>query len=95
MNQPQAPVHAKTWQVEIFVTEKGQYTHAAAVLHTSAGTVLRHTGVARRNPADPDVPEIGDELAVSRALMGLAQDLFEATVADVEQNTGAAAELSL
>jgi hypothetical protein len=95
MNQPQAPVHAKTWQVEIFVTEKGQYTHAAAVLHTSAGTVLRHTGVARRNPADPDVPEIGDELAVCRALNGLAQDLLEATVLDVEQNGHGEATINL
>ena len=95
MNRPQAPVHSKTWQVEIFVTEQDQYTHAAAVLHTSAGTVLRHTGVARRNPADPDVPEIGDELAVCRALNGLAQDLLEATILDVEENVHEDASISL
>jgi hypothetical protein len=34
-------------------------------------------GVARRHPADPPVPEIGDELAVSRALQDLAHRLHE------------------
>jgi hypothetical protein len=88
-------MHAHQWDIHVNLSESGTQTIAEAVLHTDAGTELRHEGRARRSPADRDVPEIGDELAVSRALMGLAQDLFEATVADVEQNTGAAAELSL
>jgi hypothetical protein len=32
------------------------------------------------------VPEIGDELATCRALAGLAHDLLDATVGDVEDN---------
>ena len=88
-------MHAHQWKMTIELSENGPHTVATAVLHTDAGTELRHEGRARRNPADRDIPEIGDELAVSRALMGLAQDLFEATVADVEQNTGAEAGLSL
>ena len=47
---------------------------------------VRHEGTARRNPKDTDVPEIGEELAAARALSGLAHDLLEAAVADVEQN---------
>ena len=86
-------MHAHTWHMSIQLTEDGPQTVAEAVLTTDAGTELRHQGRARRSPADRDVPEIGDELATSRALMGLAQDLFEASVADVEQNTGREARL--
>ncbi len=88
-------MHAHAWDIRVNLSESGSHTVAEAVLRTDAGTELRHEGRARRSPGDRDVPEIGDELAVSRALMGLAQDLFEATVADVEQNTGAAADLRL
>jgi Rv2632c-like len=75
-----------TWHIEVFLFEEGDRTRAEAVLRTSAGTELRHEGVARRNPRDTEVPEIGEELATARALSGLAHDLFEATVADIEEN---------
>jgi Domain of unknown function (DUF1876) len=75
-----------TWHVEIFLFEDGEQTRAEAVLRTSAGAEIRHEGVARRNPKDTDVPEIGEELATARALNGLVHDLFDATVADIEQN---------
>jgi hypothetical protein len=77
---------ATTWHIEIFLSEEGDRTRAVAVLRTSAGTELRHEGVAWRNPKDTGVPEIGEELASARALSGLAHDLFEATVSDIEQN---------
>ena len=80
-----------TWNVQIYLFEDGRDTRAEAVLRTTAGTELRHTGKARRNPGDRDIPEIGDELAASRALSGLAHDLLDATIADVEQNVGAEA----
>jgi hypothetical protein len=76
----------KTWDIKVYISEDGNETRAEAVLRTTAGTELRHSGRARRNPADRDVPEIGDELAACRALTGLAHDLLDATVADVEQN---------
>jgi hypothetical protein len=40
------------------------------------------------------VPEIGDELATSRALSDLAHKLLEATVADIEAMTHHPANLS-
>lgn len=83
-------METKMWQVQIFVYEDADRTKAEAVLTTAAGTELRHTGLARLNPADRNVPEIGDELAVCRALTGLAHDLLEATVSDVERNSGQA-----
>jgi Rv2632c-like len=86
-------MHTRTWTVTILLTEDDERTRAAAVLRTDVGTEVRHEGLARRNPGDPQVPEIGDELAACRALTGLAQDLLEATVADVEQNIGRGADI--
>jgi len=79
-------MHPKKWQVEIFLYEDGPQTRAEAVLRTESGTEMRHEGLARRNPVDADVAAIGDELATARALSGLAHDLLEASVADIEAN---------
>lgn len=84
----------KTWRVELFLYEEGDHTRADAVLHTSAGTELRATGLARRHPADREVPEIGDELAACRALSELSHRLLIAATNDVEENIGAAASLN-
>jgi len=78
--------HRTSWHIEVLLYEDGDRTRAEAVLRTSAGTELRSEGIARRNPKDTDVREIGEELATSRALSGLAHALLEATVADIEQN---------
>jgi hypothetical protein len=79
-------MHTRTWHVKLNIFEDDEHTRAEAVLTTDAGTEIRHAGSAYRHPRDRDVPEIGDELAVSRALNGLAHDLLEATVADVWAN---------
>ena len=79
-------MHTRTWHVDVSLYEKDGRTRAEAVLRTDAGTELRHVGEARKNPRDRDVPEIGDELATCRALAGLAHDLLDATVGDVEDN---------
>ena len=76
-------MHTRTWHMEIYLYEDEDSTRAEAVLRTDAGTEIRHAGIARRNPADRNVPEIGDELAACRAVTGLAHDLLEATVTDV------------
>ncbi|GAA4098573.1 DUF1876 domain-containing protein [Nocardioides kongjuensis] len=88
-------MHVTTWHVEIHLSEDGPRTRAEAVLRTTAGTEVRSTGVARRSPDDRDAPEIGDELAVCRALSGLAHALFEASVLDVEANTGASSTFTM
>lgn len=79
-------MHTRTWHVTINLSEHDSLTRAEAVLRTDAGPELRHVAVARRHPGDRDVPEIGDELAVCRALAGLAHDLLDATISDVEVN---------
>ena len=79
-------MHTRTLHVDVHLYEQDDHTRAEAVLHTETGKELRHAGLARRNPHDRDVPEIGVELATCRALSGLAHDLLEATIADVAAN---------
>ena len=62
-------------------------TRAEARLNTPDRTGMVGEGVARRNPHDTEVPEIGDELAVARALWDLAHKLLEAAAADIEELT--------
>lgn len=45
-------------------------------------------GRARLNPADNDIPEIGDELAVARALTDLGHRLLLTAAADIGAVTG-------
>ncbi|PFG40163.1 uncharacterized protein DUF1876 [Georgenia soli] len=78
-----------TWKIAIDlfstgdVRSDGHMTTAHAVLRTSAGTRLEGYGRARRNPEDPEVPEIGEELAAARALRDLADRLLRATSDDL------------
>ena len=44
-------------------------------------------GLARLNPADRNVADIGDELAVARALADLARRLMAVTAHDIEAVT--------
>jgi hypothetical protein len=74
---------SKTWSVQIDLGEHDGKTRAVARLHTGDRTSLTGTGLARLNPADPDVPEIGDELASARALSQLAHALLEAAAEDI------------
>jgi hypothetical protein len=82
MTRSGGPV-SKTWSVQIDLGEHDGMTRAVARLHTGDRTSLTGTGLARLNPADPDVPEIGDELASARALSQLAHALLEAAAEDI------------
>ena len=77
----------KRWHVEIQIDEHEGRTRALARLHHRDETGLVGVGLARLNPADRDVPEIGDELAVARALSDLGHQLLEAAAGDIEQIT--------
>lgn len=85
---------AKRWTVDIHLDEHGDRTRARARLHNRDETGLVGVGLARLNPADTNVPEIGDELAVARALADLAHKLLDATVTDIEAVTHAPAHLT-
>ena len=75
------------WMVEIDIDERDGETHAEARLKTRDTEKLRGHGRARCNPADWDVPEIGAELAASRALSDLAHRLLGAAATDIEAVT--------
>jgi len=87
-------VHARTWQVEIFISEHDDATRAQARLTTPDDTVTPGRGRARRNPHDVNVPEIGDELAVARALADLSHQLLDDAVQDIEAVTHRPSHLS-
>jgi hypothetical protein len=83
-------IHSRRWTVEIVIDEHEDEwrTHAEASLCAENRSDLRGDGTARRSPRDADMPEIGDELAVARALADLAGRLMEAAGAGVARATG-------
>ncbi|TMS00314.1 DUF1876 domain-containing protein [Nonomuraea basaltis] len=80
-------MEAKQWTVQIYLTEDGDNTRARAVLTTRDSAGLAGSGRARI-PSDPAVPEIGDELAASRALADLAEKFAVITQRDIRESAG-------
>ncbi|QUR67128.1 DUF1876 domain-containing protein [Mycobacterium spongiae] len=78
--------NTKTCQIDLVIDERDERTRAKARLSWS-GTTLVGVGLARLDPADEPVAEIGDELAVARALSDLANQLFAVTSSDIAANT--------
>ncbi|MGY1634069.1 DUF1876 domain-containing protein [Geodermatophilus sp. SYSU D01186] len=84
-----------TWTVDIEIDEHDGHTRAVARLRTRDAEALTGVGLARLDPADRDVPEIGDEIAVARALSDLSHRLLRTASEDVEQSTGTPAHLTM
>ncbi|WP_128428256.1 DUF1876 domain-containing protein [Streptomyces cyaneus] len=82
----------KNWTVRIHITEDGDDTRAEAVLTTQNASqdtpAVTGRGVAHRNPIDRPIPEIGDELAASRALEDLAIRLHDIASDDIVELAG-------
>lgn len=68
--------------IDVDVVEDTKESRASATLSTSRGTV-QSTGVARRNPIDPQIPLVGEELAIGRALRELGDQLVAAAGSDL------------
>ncbi len=88
---PGQAAHVREWSVRVSIFEAGDDTSATVVLLSDAATPLTARGSSHRAPADPQVPEIGDEVAVARALRHLADRLVASAVTDIEDLTGEAA----
>lgn len=86
MNQP------VTWQVTVTFSEDDDNTRADAVL-TGAPTQVRAWGRARRNPKDPSLPSVGEEIAAARALGDLSHHLLEQAAHLIEAWEGRAVTL--
>jgi hypothetical protein len=72
-----------SWPVEVSLREAGRGTRAEARL--TRGTVgLVGLGLARLNPDDPEVTQIGEEIAAARALSDLAHQLLSGAAQQIE-----------
>jgi hypothetical protein len=78
----------KRWTVDIYLYEDGSSTSANAVLHSDVPAPLDVRGEARRSPADPNLPAVGDEVAAARALRQLADRLLEMASSDLSDAEG-------
>ncbi len=85
----------RTWTVQILLGESEDTTQADAVLEMDGKTEIRGHGTSRRNPDDPSVPMIGEELATARALSDLAHQLLNVCAHDIENSTRTPASLHL
>lgn len=77
----------KTWTIQIVLDEEGNETQADAVLDLPGKSEVRGHGTSHRNPTDAEVPLIGDELAVARALSDLAHRILDSAATDIESST--------
>ncbi|WAX81485.1 DUF1876 domain-containing protein [Streptomyces sp. KMM 9044] len=75
--------HTAGWKARLHLFEDEGTTKARAVVDTGS-TVLTGHGAAHRNPADLEMPEIGDELAVGRATEDLGRQPVDAAGRDIE-----------
>ncbi len=82
----------KTWDAQVFISETPTKTEARVTLRM--GDVERvGKGLARRNPVDPNVPRIGEELAIARAMQDLSNQLVNESADLLESALGHPVEL--
>jgi Rv2632c-like len=84
---------ADRWSVRLSIGEQDGETRAEARLVMEDDDHLVGRGTARRNPADPNVTEIGEHIALARALSDLAHRLLSAAAGEVEAVTHEPARL--
>lgn len=77
----------ETAEIELMFEEDGDHTNALALLIVR-GATFTGSGRARRNPADANLPMIGEELAAARALSDLAHKLVEAATEAIGDREG-------
>ena len=78
---------SNVWSVEVLMSETDDETQAEAVLELGESRYAGW-GRARRNPADPVVPLVGEELATARALSDLAHKLLDEAAQRIEDFEG-------
>jgi hypothetical protein len=76
------------WQVRVSIIESDDDTDAHVVLLADSPTHLTARGHSHRSAADAPIPEIGDEVAVARALRRLADQLLDMAAGDIEARMG-------
>lgn len=82
----EGPTGSDHWTVNVFIDHHDGRTHAKARLFWHDREWVSF-GSARCSPADRDISDIGDELAVARALHDLAGQLLVVTSRDIQAST--------
>jgi hypothetical protein len=82
------------WPIEISLHEEDRETRAEVRLTKDSVGIVGH-GLARRNPDDQQVTQIGEEIAAARALSDLAHQLLSDAAGQVEGITRQRAHLHL
>ena len=82
----------QNWSVNIAFTEDADRTRADATLELASQS-FHSVGHAKRAPADPSVPVIGQDLAAARALSDLSHQLLHAASERIEAFEGHKVEL--
>ncbi|MDQ3986198.1 MAG: DUF1876 domain-containing protein [Actinomycetota bacterium] len=77
----------KNLSIAVSLVEDETHTEATAKV-SIAGTDYSGSGLARRNPSDPNVPMIGEELATARALSDLSHTLVDVAARTLEDHLG-------
>jgi uncharacterized protein DUF1876 len=83
------------WPVEVTLHEEGRETRADAHMTRNHGIKVSGHGLARRNPDDREVTEIGEEIAAARALSDLAHKLLSTAAGEIENITHERARLHM
>jgi hypothetical protein len=83
---------SKVWAVEIIFEEDPDRTDATALLH-EGGLDLGGWGRARRNPDDPWIASVGEQLAAARAMSDLAHKLIRTAADAVAEREGHPVEI--
>lgn len=76
----------KDWTVDISIDEHEGLTRAKARLQWREKEAVG-VGMARLDPAERNIAEIGDELAVARALSDLGKRMLSMSADDIEAAT--------
>jgi hypothetical protein len=84
----------ETAEIEMTFEEDADHTEAHATL-VLRGTRFTGSGRARRNPADPKLPMVGEELAAARALSDLTHKLVDAAAETISEREGRPAHVNL
>jgi hypothetical protein len=83
----EASRHPSVWSLVLSLEESEGHTDARASATRGDGEVVGW-GRARRNPADPEVQRVGEDLAAGRALVDLAHKLFDEAARGIERFEG-------
>lgn len=84
----------RTDVAEVWFSEDSTHTEARVSLHMR-DYQLTGFGRARRNPRDPDLPAVGEELAAARAMSDLAHQLLDLASFQLERIEGRPVQINL